>query len=1019
MTRRPHAWLWLLTAMVVAALLPLPVTACAAMAAGPDTTGSNESSLNLLLLEVTLDGQRLTDDFSAYEHGNDVLLPLGELARLLTIGITVDAATQTASGFVLREDQPFRLDLRASSFLLPSGHAAFDRNLVQWIDGDLHVASRLLQRWLPVDLSLDLAALRLNVRPREQLPLQARMERERTAKKLGRQISDGRDAGYPYMGTDYRLISMPFIDNSLVFGLQKGGDSIRADAAYSGFLTGDLLGMESAIHLAVSSQNSTPEARITLARHDPEAGLLGPLQARTLMLGNIGVPAVDNVMRGAGSGNGLLISNRPLNLPNSYRLQTLRGELLPGWDVTLYFNDALISFQQAREDGLYEFEDQPLVFGRNEFKLVFSGPLGQTRVERQVFEVDQSVTDAGTFFYTAAGQHDDAGGERQTLQFDFGALDNLGVTLGGSYVDSGSGTGGFYINGGARAAVLGALVNIDHVREISGGALTELGLRTSLWGLSIDVTHAWMRDFDSDFFTAGKLKSQDRARMTGAFKLTDRLMIPVSLDIRLEQYASGSEVLEVQQRLSMHLLSTSFTNMMILRASDGPNFLGGVLQMNRRVAGVGLSGQMAYGVKPRARLNSLAITADKTVGDASRVSLGILHSFDQSRTILTAGVNRNFGSFGIGISGRYGSMNDYGVGLQLFTALGRNPQSGRLVSDWRPMAASGMVAARVFIDDNQNGRFDAGEDPVDGAGFKINGGSRHPARTDGDGIAFLNRLTPQSYADIALDAGTLEDAQLQPAVPGIRLLPRSGKAQRIDFPLVIAGGVDGTVYLLDDEGKLRGIGNALVELLNDRGETIGSTRSSSDGFYVLPSVRPGKYRLRISPEQKNELGLIVDHEPVVIMPAEADFINGIDFRLRKLPGVPEDYQGVVEEWRGPAAAGDPDASFNLGQADKLGRDSTPIAQPKSSSRTTDAGGVHPTTERWRVQLGAFSTLDAARTHWQRVIGDFGRVPGLDSYYVNANSLVRLQVGPVATREAARRLCAAITAMRHGCFPVRQ
>lgn len=837
-----------------------------------------------LLLEVKVDGEQLTEDLVAYEYRNDVLLPLGELARLLTIGISTDVARQTAAGFVLHEDQPFRLEVGTGSVMLPSGREAYPADLAQWIEGDIYVSSRLLQKWLPVDLVLDRAALRLDVRPREKLPLQARLEREAVAKKLGqRAAADRNHDAFPYVRAGYDLISLPFIDNTFDFGLQSAGGKVQVNAAYSGFMTGDLLGMEAAVHLSVSKRDSSPEARITLARHDPEAGLLGPLEARTVVLGNIGVPAVDNVMRGAGNGNGVLISNRPLSLPSSYRLQTLRGELPTGWDVTLYFNEALIGFQQSRADGLYEFEDQPLVFGRNEFKLVFNGPLGQTRVERQVFDVDQSLARPGEFSYTAAAQREDDGGVRQTLQLDLGILENVGVTLGGSFVDTEPRSSGhFYTNAGVRAAALGALVNIDHVRDIDGGELTELGLRTLLWGLSIDAAHLWIDDFDSPFFTSGKLKGLDRARVTGAIKISDELVLPVALDIMREDHVTGGDVIEVQQRLSLNLLGTSFTNMMTLRAAEGRDFFAGVLQMSRRVAGVGVSSQLAYGVRPHARLNSVAISADKTIGDASRLNFGVLYSLDPDRTLLTAGINHNFGSFGIGLSGRFGSMNSFAVGLQLFTALGRNPQSRRLVSDWRPMAGAGMVAARVFIDDNQNGRFDSGEDPVEGAGFKVNGGGRHPARSDANGMVLVNRLVPQTYADLVLDTGTLEDAMLQPATPGVRLLPRPGKAQQLDFPLIITGEIDGTVRLAE-KGSLRGIGNAQVELVNEQGQVVATTRSASDGFYVISSVRAGRYKLRIAPAQKRELRLADDGEPSVVMPPEAEFINGIDFVLRRLP----------------------------------------------------------------------------------------------------------------------------------------
>jgi TPR repeat protein len=51
----------------------------------------------------------------------------------------------------------------------------------------------------------------------------------------------------------------------------------------------------------------------------------------------------------------------------------------------------------------------------------------------------------------------------------------------------------------------------------------------------------------------------------------------------------------------------------------------------------------------------------------------------------------------------------------------------------------------------------------------------------------------------------------------------------------------------------------------------------------------------------------------VAAPAGADVKAGWDAWQRG------DYRTAVEEWRGPAIAGDPDAQFNLGQAYKLGR----------------------------------------------------------------------------------------------------
>jgi hypothetical protein len=476
------------------------------------------SELNLLLLEVRLDGSLLADTLGAYEVGNNLMLPLGELARLLTLGITVDPLTQVAAGFVLSENRPFRLRVGAASVTLPSGTEALDPTQVRWLDNDIYVSTRLLQRWWPVDLQLNLSALKLQVVPRETLPIQARLTREREAALLRQRGEGYQDPGYPRMPSDYRLIDVPFVDQTL--GLQVGRSSdgkVTNSVTYNAFITGDLLGMEASLFIAQAQsqanqgggQGSNPQARLTLSRNDPEANLLGPLRARSLTLGNVGLPALNNVVRAVGGGNGLVVSNRPLNQSSSFGLHTLRGDLPPGWDVTLYFNDALIAFQQSRPDGRYQFEDQALVFGSNVFRLVFNGPLGQRRVEREVFLLDDTLTKPGSFFYTAGGQRGGDGGQRggdgsqrQTFQTDFGLTDSVAATAGLVSIDLNNGVDARqYSNLGLRASALGTLMSADYVTTAAGGTLTEVGMRTGLGRFSLGLTHTQLDKFSSDFLS--------------------------------------------------------------------------------------------------------------------------------------------------------------------------------------------------------------------------------------------------------------------------------------------------------------------------------------------------------------------------------------------------------------------------------------------------------------------------------------------------------------------------------------
>lgn len=865
------------------------------LAAGPPVPPANApamtapvfSNVNVLLLELSLDQSTLADSFYAYESGHDVLLPLGELTRLLTLGITVDAGSRVASGFILTEDRGFWLDLGAGTITLKDGTVPFDAQQVQWIDDDLYVSSQLLARWLPLDFKLSLPTLTLELVPREKLPLQARLERERLAKGLGQRGAAAGERGFAVAPNDYALISMPVVDQTLGISASRSNAQDTGSVAYSAFVTGDLLGTAMSAYISSSNSKPQPDVRMTLSRHDPDATLLGPLRARSVMVGNIGLPALDNTLRGGG-GDGLVLSNRALSQPSSFGLHTLRGDLQPGWDVTLYFNEALIGFQQSRADGLYEFADQPLVFGENEFRLVFNGPLGQTRVERQVFLLDQTLTQPGEFYYTLGGSRGPDGATRQTLQFDLGLADKLALVGGlvslptpGGVTNSDTPTSQ-YQNLGLRTSLGGALVTVDLVHAGNGGNLTNLGLRTRLGKMAVNLTHTSLDGFVSDFYapSTDPLKTRDKLRLSGSLPLGEKLRLPIGLDVARDVTQAGLVSQDVTARISANVWATSFTNSMNWRSDANSQTATGALQVSSRVAGFGVSGQLAYLVKPETQFSSLALSVNKEIDANQRLTVDLLRVFDSGVTSVGGGWTRNYGSFGLSLSGRASSTGERAVGVQLFMSLGRDPRGNRLVADWQPMAGSGAVSARAFLDANQNGAFDAGEEPIENAGFLLNSGSRPAARTDAGGLAYLSRLSPHLYTDVELDASTLEDPQWVPAVAGLRILPRPGKTQALDFPVVMTGEVDGVVYLMDKDRR-RGIGAAEVELVDASGEVASRATSSSDGYYIVQAVRPGRYQARIAPAQLAKLGLFSDKEAAIEIRADGSFVNGLDFTVRR------------------------------------------------------------------------------------------------------------------------------------------
>ncbi len=830
----------------------------------------------LLILEVRLDQAVLSGAIPAYEVGEHTLLPLGELTRLLTIAIQTQPGEGVASGFILSEDRGFSLNLDNASVTLAGNTETFDPALVLAEPDDIYVAVSLLEHWLPLALEIDRASLSLRVHALEALPLQARLAREGLGDGAGTR-GGYEDPGYPHHEQPYRLLSIPFIDQTLATELQRKNNRTQGDLAYTAYLTGDLLGMESSLYFSSRQQDPSPEVRATLGRHAPGGNLLGPLHARSFQLGSLSTPSVENISRGT-SGEGLTLSNRPLTRPTSFDRQTFEGDLPPGWDVELYYNGALVGFTQADAEGRYRFDDQPLSYGRNDFRLIFHGPLGETRVEQYSFPLDQSMVLPGDFQYSVTEHRDDDGQSRTIAQFDLGLARSLTASAGliRAPVD---GDEELYTTLGVRTFWQSLSLGGGLVQAKDGGSLAELDVQTRIGGVAVDASRILLTDFTSEVFPANSdpILTHDELRLSGSLPLTSRSRMPVTLEATRDERESGRTSTDVSARVSAYVYRTSLTNTLRWRASDDSEHTTGSLQVSRRVRDMSLRSQIDYRLGSEGEISSLGLSAEKTLADGYRGTLGIAHSFASPETRYSAGFTKSLGRFGLGVNASYIDTGDIALGAQLFISMGRDDRR----SDWRfgarPVANTGAASVRVFIDEDHDGVIDTDEEPLQGAGFKVNG-VRHQARTDAEGIAYIDQLPVKQYVDIGIDTATLIDPQWAPAIEGLRLVPRPGSVASLDLPVHMTTEIDGTVYLLENEVE-RGIGDIQLELLNDRQEVVARTTSSWDGFYIVPNVIAGDYRLRISPQQLQRLGLSDSGTRELTVLGDGAFVSGIDLMV--------------------------------------------------------------------------------------------------------------------------------------------
>ena len=860
-------------ALAIAALL-VPFSAGARPSPSPAFVERPDAEL--LIMALRLDRSILSDAMPAYPIRGGLLVPLGEVCRLLGLAIETDVAHGTATGWFISENRRFFLDANAKRFVVQGREGSFDTGVEAHRD-DLYVDTQLIGKWLPLDFTIEYGASLITVRPREPLPIQRREQREELAAKSLRGGASTVPA-YPPIPNPYRLFDWPIVDESLqASSLPQTGGGHTSRLQSSTYVAGDLLYHEAAAYALVDSSGGLTDWRATLGRKDPNGGLLG-IGAREYSVGHVFDPGLAYVTFPQ-TAPGFLLSNFPLDRQTQADRNTFRGELPAAWDVELYQNGSLIAFQGSRGDGLYEFQNVPLFFGLNVFRLVFYGPEGQRREETSRFNLADSLAPKGAFYYRAVGADPKLAGRRGFLETEYGLSRSLSLDASVASADFDDGSHR-YGRLGLRGFSGPVFATADVIGDFGKGWLARGSVQTRVGPLGVSATYAKLRDFASEVFrpTFGPIDTRAELRFAATIPKSFLPPIPVLLEGRLDRVTTGLDVWEILNRVSTGYRSLAVSNFIDWREYRGtdapPAFAFGDLLLSQVVRSFFFRGEILYGLRPVTRLTSAALAAERRLPNAWQVNAGVTRSFDPGVTRVAAGVSRFEGPFGFGVSLEVSSPGGFGATLTLNASLARDPHTGRWRVQSRALSGAGALSALTFLDANGNGVRDAGENPVEGTGFMTSSGGS-TARSNADGVAFLTSLQPYQNVDVGLDTSTLEDPLAQPLKPGVRIVTRPGRVTPLEFPIVMRGEVTGTAYRRRASASEPASG-VEIEVVDGAGSLVAKTRSAFDGFFDIPGLPPGSYRLRVSPSQIERLGLIAPESRAIMIAPAGTILDGLD-----------------------------------------------------------------------------------------------------------------------------------------------
>ena len=327
-------------------------------------------------------------------------------------------------------------------------------------------------------------------------------------------------------------------------------------------------------------------------------------------------------------------------------------------------------------------------------------------------------------------------------------------------------------------------------------------------------------------------------------------------------------------------LGQSFNSVRVQDASGNDNkTLKGTTSVRSSFLGTRVRGTANYQIKPEYEMESYGVDLTRRLTQDVRASLSAEHQPSERYTEGRAALSWNLGVASLAPSVTYDTDNNLGAFLNLHVAAAHDPETGITEFSGRNLRSAGGFSAFVYLDKNGDRIFNEGSDePIQDATVRAIQ-SNQLALTDENGEAFLYNLQSGRPTDLIVDENSLPDPFWIPAYEGLSMLPRPGYKAHAEFPIHIAGEIDGTLRVKRTDGSAVPLRGVTLYLYNNEGRRVEETVSAVDGFYLFDRVPPGKYLLTINDEDAKRYKIGRPQPQVIEIGYEGTTLYGNDIMV--------------------------------------------------------------------------------------------------------------------------------------------
>lgn len=827
---------------------------------------------------------------SLYDYqSNETFLPITELFSRLEINYEPETHNFTIKGNFITPSNPYTINLQSMRITLGKESRDITPDDFRIGTTDYFLAPRIFEEVFGLNFTVNMIHLALSLETTHNLPVQERKARERNRNRMESRelLREDYPLGY---GRKRSVLSGTMLDyaitgnytgqaQSLGYNLTGGMEVLGGD------LQGTVTGYQSTGGFS-SLSTSGLRWRYAIRDNDFISGIMAG-QMNTTGLQPLAI-------------KGLAITNDPVEPRRMYETYVIDGNTEPESEVEIYINERLTDYKRADELGYYRF-DVPVTYGTTRISLRIFTPSGEIITTDRQLQVPFTFLPRGIVSYNLqAGKTEDY--LTDTMQNQYVAHGNvaMGVSrwltasagaqhLGDEFLPEDI----FYYGSLSARIAKQYLLNLDMAPDnfyrMAGSIMytSNLSLNfiyTRFDGPGIFNARGAKEDLSANVYLPFSIFGLSSGlRIGGEHTILENSQLTryrVDLSTRLgrvnlrlnyrDNLISGSET----GNLGEGILTTALTYT-ISRSPGIPVY----------VRGMFVRGLAQYDVR-RNQMQTNELQLSKTVFKTGRLNLGGVYNYISKTVSIQLGFTLDLNK--VRSATTVNSLNKQITARQsLSGSVGWDMPNRRLVLNNRQQVGRSAVAVLLFVDNNNSGTYDAGDQLVPCRGVKLD--RTATMELGRDSILRITQLQSYYKYNLSINRNAFSDPTLVPLKDEFSFVADPNQYKRIEIPCYRGGIIEGMV-LIERHDKSIGQGGLRLVLKATDSNFELTIRTFSDGGFYAMDLPPGKYALGVDPAQLGFLGVkqasVLEFE--IMAKAQGDYLEGLKIMLIKNEGSSED-----------------------------------------------------------------------------------------------------------------------------------